>query len=129
MLPFSLCVVLQFTQPISAAILSYIFVGEKLSRLQWFSILFAMVGVIIMTNPQLIFFWTDGTRGFNRADYPNFNIGVCFALGHSVSSGFAYLFMRKMGTSVDPTAQTFQFGFLGILMGIPLLYFFDNNLE
>lgn len=87
------------------------------------------LGVLIITNPQLVFFWTDGERGFDPADFPNFNLGVVFALGHSISSGFAYLFMRKMGTLVDPNAQTFQFGLLGILMGIPMLLCFDNNLS
>ena len=50
-LPYSLSMVLAFTQPVAAAVINYFIGGERLNLLQWFALIFAMVGVIIMTNP------------------------------------------------------------------------------
>lgn len=86
-----------------------------------------MVGVIIMTNPQWIFFWTGGDRGFNMEDYPNFVPGVCFAVSHGMFSGFSYLCIRKMGAVIDPTAANFHFGFFILLSSIPCMLLFDNH--
>jgi hypothetical protein len=61
-----------------------------------------MLGVIIMTSPTTVFFWIEDSRGFNRDDYPNFKMGILAALISSISSGFAYLTMRKMGVRIDP---------------------------
>ena len=109
LLPFSLAVVLYFTQPISASIISFIFNGEKLSCLQIISIFFAMLGVIILTSPSLIFpFVTE--RSFKMEDYPYFYHGVVIALLGSISSGFAYLSMRKMGSSVNSVICPMYFG-------------------
>jgi len=116
LIPFSLGVVLMFTQPIWAAIFTFIFNGEKLKTLQWVSIFFAMFGVVIMTNPQLVFFWTEGERGFDMAEWPYFGLGVLTALGFAIQSGIAYLFMRKVGTAVNPTAGNFHFGVVSMFL-------------
>jgi drug/metabolite transporter (DMT)-like permease len=111
-LPFSLAVVLYFTQPISAAVVSYIFNGESLSPLQIISIFFAMFGVIVLTNPTFVFPFLspEDAIGYNKSDYPNFNLGVFFALFGSVMSGFAYLCMRKLGTTVHSVLNPLWFG-------------------
>ena len=72
MLPFGLAVVLYFTQPISAAVVNFIFNGEKLSALQIASIVFAMFGVVVLTMPTLVFpFLTEQQAiGYDKADYP-----------------------------------------------------------
>lgn len=61
-----------------------------------------MLGVVILTNPTFVFFWISEDRGFDLADYPYFGWGVVAACTNSVSSGFAYLCMRKLGGYVDP---------------------------
>ena len=51
-----------------------------------------------MTTPHYVFFWLDEIeRGFDVEDYPNFVEGVSAALASSVTSGFAYLYMRRIG--------------------------------
>jgi len=129
LLPFSLAIVLQFTQPISAALINYLFNGEKLSTLQWCSIFSAMFGVLCITDPGLLFPWLDIERGYNIKEYPYFGWGVFFALGHSVSSGFAYLAMRKMGTKIDATASTFHYGFFCLVTTIPAMFVMDKHLD
>ena len=51
LLPLSLAMVLFWTQPISAILLSRIFMGETLSNMQIFSVAAAMFGVVLLTNP------------------------------------------------------------------------------
>lgn len=54
MLPFSLAMILIFTAPISTAIVNFLFAGERLNTLEYVSIIFAMLGVVLMTNPGLL---------------------------------------------------------------------------
>lgn len=72
MLPLSLAVVLYFTQPISAAIINWLFNNEKLSGLQILSIVSALLGVLILTNPRFIFPWIDEAEAYSydMDDYP-----------------------------------------------------------
>lgn len=59
LLPFSLAMVLNFTQPIAATALNFIFLGERLNYFEYAAIIFAMLGVVIMTNPTAVFYWID----------------------------------------------------------------------
>merc|ERR1712113_483846 len=77
LMPLSLAIVLYYTQPISSSLLALIFNGEALSCLQIISILSAMAGVVMLTQPALLFPGIDkGEATFDRADYPHFNWGV-----------------------------------------------------
>ena len=42
--------------------------------------------------------------------YPHFTLGVILTLTGSICSGFAYLSMRKLGTSVSSVVTTMYFG-------------------
>ena len=55
MLTLSFAVSLYYTSPIITAIICYITLGEKLSKLEIIGIFSAMFGVILMTYPELIF--------------------------------------------------------------------------
>lgn len=68
-----------------------------------------MVGVIILMKPEWVFIWLDGSRGFDVADYPYFYLGCGIGLSSGITSGFAYLFMRRMGQDVDPSTSLFYF--------------------
>jgi drug/metabolite transporter (DMT)-like permease len=57
MMPFGIAIVLIFTQPIFVAIITNIVNKEVLTKFEYLSIFFAMLGVIMLTNPQWIFFW------------------------------------------------------------------------
>lgn len=86
-----------------------------------------MVGMVILTNPQFVFWWTDGKRGYDLEEYPNFGWGVVAALGNSVSSAIAYLFIRRIGSKVDPAATVCQFGAFAMVTGIPIMYIMAEN--
>jgi drug/metabolite transporter (DMT)-like permease len=107
MLPLSLAMVLFWTQPISAIILSRIFMGETLSNMQVFSVGAAMFGVVLLTNPQL---FTGGDSLIEFEKYPHFEVGVCLSLLGSLTTGAAYMMIRKMGTDVHSYLSPMYFG-------------------
>lgn len=80
-----------------------------MTRIQWLAVIFGLVGVVILMKPDWVFIWLDGTRGFDVADYPYFYLGCVFGLSSGISSGFAYLYMRRMGQDVDPSTSLFYF--------------------
>ena len=55
LLPFSLAIILNFTQPIAVTVINLIFLGEKLKAYEYISIAVAMLGVVILTSPSSIF--------------------------------------------------------------------------
>ena len=54
LMPISLAIVLYFTNPIMASIYSYIFIGEKLGVFDMIGIGVSMIGVVIISKPDLI---------------------------------------------------------------------------
>ena len=117
LLPLSLAVLLYFTQPVSASIINWIFNNESLSALQIVSLASAMLGVVILTNPTIVFpFLSDEeAHSYKLEDYEHFNLGVFVALFGSVCSGFAYLSMRKTGNSVHPLVSPMYFGAFSVV--------------
>jgi drug/metabolite transporter (DMT)-like permease len=117
LLPLSLAVLLYFTQPVSASIVNWIFNNESLSSLQIVSIASAMLGVVILTNPTMVFpFLSESdAHSYQLEDYEHFNLGVFVALFGSVCSGFAYLTMRKTGNSVHPLISPMYFGAFSVV--------------
>lgn len=128
MLPFSLAMVLNFTQPVSAAAINFIFGGERLGTFEYVSIMFAMLGVVIMSYPSAVFWWIDGERGFDMDEYPMFNWGIVSALSGSIGSGFAYLMMRRMGQNIDSAINPLYFGLFSIWTGMFMIWAFDDTL-
>ena len=56
-LPLSQTVTIYYVQPIFVALGCFVFLGERLSRLEMVSVFSAMFGVIMLTQPSLIFPW------------------------------------------------------------------------
>lgn len=108
LMPLSIAMVLYFTQPISTSVVSYFMAGEKLACLDTISIFSAMLGVVILTQPQILIPGIE-TRD-DSIGYPYYYFGVFFSLSGSVISGFAYYTMRQAGGLVNATVTTFYFG-------------------
>ena len=76
-----------------------------------------MLGVVFLACPGLIIpsMREDDPVLSRRAElYPQFGLGVAFALCGSLCSGFAYLTMRKLGTEVSSVTTTFYFGVFSV---------------
>lgn len=59
-------------------------------------------------------------------EYPNFGWGVVCCLLHSFTSGLAYMYMRKLGTDVDPNTSLFIFGLWTLVFGFATMLALDN---
>lgn len=96
LLPFSLAIVLIFTQPISTVVLCAVFGNEHLSLFEYFAIAFAMLGVVILMSPATVFFWIDPNtlKVHSQADYPYFYEGIAIAIIASITGGLISLFSR-----------------------------------
>jgi len=88
-----------------------------------------MFGVIIMTDPSLVFVWLHDHTRFDKDEYPNFSLGVFLALTHSFASGAAYLFMRRMKCDVDPSVSLFYFGAMCLIGSILPMLYFDSDIS
>lgn len=108
LMPISLAIVLYFTQPIFAGLFGYWFNGEKLSQLDIASSIFSLIGVIILSNPQMAFS-KEAHEDFAKT-YPYFFLGVLSALAGASSSAGAYVFMRRLGTRVSTPTKPMFFG-------------------
>ena len=54
LMPISLAIVLYFTQPVFASVFGFIFNGEKLNKFDIFGVIFSLMGVIIVSKPEII---------------------------------------------------------------------------
>ena len=59
-------------------------------------------------------------------DYPNFYIGVFFAMLGSIASGFAYLMMRRMGKDIDASLNPLWFGVFTTYGSVLICTIFDH---
>ena len=55
LIPLSLASSIFYAAPIVTSILSYFLLGEKLSKLEVISIFSSLFGVILLSNPELVF--------------------------------------------------------------------------
>jgi drug/metabolite transporter (DMT)-like permease len=99
-------ILLQYTAPIHAALFGAWFLGERASRLDWATILFALAGMALFFLDRLT---TAGLWG---------NI---VALGSGVSYGWLALFLRRQ-KSGSPMESVFLGNVLAALAGLPFLF-------
>jgi drug/metabolite transporter (DMT)-like permease len=69
-----------------------------------------MLGVVMLTNPSLLFPSLGDKFSYDSEKYPHFYLGVLVGLFGSLSSGFAYLMMRRMGTNIHSLHGPLYFG-------------------
>lgn len=88
------------------AFLCFLILGERLGKLEIVSIFSAMFGLILMTNPQVIFPSMEshlkgggGADGIYRTE-SDYKMGIFCALLGAVSGSFVYVVCRKLGNQV-----------------------------
>lgn len=99
-------ILLQYTAPIHAALFGAWFLGERASRLDWVTILAALLGM------ALFFFDRLTVAGF---------WGNIVALGSGLSFGWLALFLRRQ-KSVSPLESVFLGNVLAALVGFPFMF-------
>lgn len=85
-IPIGSAVSLRYIAPIFAALLAMVLLKEKIKHVQWFFIAITFGGVLVL-------------KGF---DTQINTIGLLYALGAAVFSGFVFILLRKIGTADHP---------------------------
>jgi len=91
-------------------IIGYIFLDEKMGKRDVVGVFVSMAGVILISNPDLL------NQKRDLEDYPYFYLGVASCLCGALSSGFAYLWMRKIGMNTHSSAKPMFFGIFSTIL-------------
>ena len=102
---------LRYIAPIFAMFFAMLFLKEKIKHIQWFFILIAFSGILLM-------------KGFDD----NLNtIGLLLILGSALFSGFVFIIIRKIGNHDHPVVVVHYFMlFAAIASGIFSVAFWKN---
>ena len=92
----------QYTYPIFLAFLSWLFLGEKLSLMEWIAILLGFAGILFVFRPDF------------SMSLRNHVIG----LGNALLTAIAYLAIRQLGQVYDTRAIVLSFMLSGIILPI-----------
>ncbi len=91
-LPLSEAYVLAFLAPVLVAILAFIFLGERLSRIGWIGVLLGFAGVIVALRPGVA----------------PMNLGHAAAVGSALLFAFSLIILRRAKTTESDTALVFS---------------------
>ncbi|RYH31247.1 DMT family transporter [archaeon] len=120
--------VLVMMSPVIAAIAGYFILGEPWRLPELLATILAITGGILVAKPPFIFGHHDSTIDVSASDY---FFGVMYSLMAALGAGFAYVFVRMLGTTAKmPWANvTFSQAIAQIVMSIPNLYLFHEKVQ
>eukprot|EP00347_Sterkiella_histriomuscorum_P011479 403372297 len=134
-LPLSQTITIYYVQPIFVAIACFVFLGERLAKLEVVSVFSAMFGVILLTQPQLIFpFLVEDTQTNNSTvddsleegvakNLSDYFFGVSLALFGAMSGACVYVVCRVIGKDLHVSVHSFYFAMMTGIGGFILHYF------
>jgi drug/metabolite transporter (DMT)-like permease len=111
-IPFAEATMLQYLNPMFTAVLAIIFLGERVQRATLACIVLSFTGLLIIVRPDFLF-------GQISSDYSLFAI-VAAILG-AFGSGIAYVLVRKLSASEDPSVIIIYFPLVALPLSIFLL--------
>ncbi|TVR00364.1 MAG: DMT family transporter [Deltaproteobacteria bacterium] len=111
-LPLADATVIQYMNPVFAAVLAALLLGERMRRRELLCILLSLVGVLAITRPEFLAPGL-GTR------LPPAVVGIA-VLGSVLSAG-AYVAVRKLGRTEDPLVTVFWFPFIALPLCLPIV--------
>lgn len=109
-LPLGEATLIQYTNPIFATILAALWVGERVRPGEMACLVAAMVGVVLITRPGVL---------FGSAAAPYLQRDVAVALLGAVCSGGAYAAVRKMGSGEHPAVVVFYLPLVTLPLALP----------
>ena len=101
-LPIAEATLLQYLNPIFTAILALIFLKESLKKSTLFSILLALIGLVITVYPNLY------------SDFSADRLGVLYGLGGAVFASIAYVIIRRLAQIEDTSVIIFYFPIIAL---------------
>lgn len=117
-LPLADATVIQYTNPVFTALIAALLLGEALRGREVMLTLGSLAGVVLVTRPSFLF----GGEGAGLAP-----MGVAAALAGAVFSASAYVTVRRLRNE-EPMVVVLWFGWVSLLLGLPLLALGDPRL-
>jgi len=114
-LPLAEATLLQYFYPIFTSILAFFILRERILKSTMVSIILSLVGLFIMADPDLL------PGGALQAATPLPTHGIIVALLGSLGTGTAYVIVRKLSKTEDPSVIIFYFPFIALPVSILLL--------
>lgn len=108
-LPLADATVIQYTNPVWAGLLAVPFLGERLRRREVVSVLVSMAGVALVMRPSFLFGHGVGLEPMT----------VLIGLLGAMSSGVAYVTVRKLGATEHPAVIVFYFSLVSAFAALP----------
>eukprot|EP01031_Cornospumella_fuschlensis_P044156 gene44156-53981_t len=120
--------VLVMMSPVIAAIAGYFILGEPWRVPEFLATVLAITGGVLVAKPPIIFGHDDGSSDISPSDY---FLGVMYSLMAALGAGFAYVFVRMLGTTAKmPWANvTFSQAIAQIVLSVPNLYLFHEKVQ
>jgi drug/metabolite transporter (DMT)-like permease len=109
-LPLADATVIQYTNPVFAALLAIPFLRERVGWRELLSVAVSLTGVLLIARPAFLF-------GTDELRLPAFALGV--ALMGAVFSGSAYVTVRKLGQTEHALTIIFYFSAISVLASLP----------
>lgn len=103
------------TQVFASAIAGYILLNETVSALEYVCMIGGFVGVLVLTNDNLL--GAEDKRAelrdlLDRMNYPHYSLGVFMGVMFTIFSAMNFYEMRRMGNDVHSSIKTFYYGFV-----------------
>lgn len=115
-IPFAEATMLQYLNPMFTAVLAVLFLGERIQGSTLLCIVLSFTGLIVIVRPDFLF-------GDSSSDYSW--LAVVAAIGGAFGSGVAYVLVRKLSVSEDPSVIIIYFPLVALPVSLILL---GNNL-
>jgi drug/metabolite transporter (DMT)-like permease len=112
-IPFAESVVLQHLNPIFAALLAALFLGERIGARLAVATVLCLAGVLAITRPGTLF------GGSDAADHLP-ALGLAAGLAGAVCSSLVFVLIRSFGSREDPLVIVFYFPLVTVPVVVPL---------
>lgn len=109
-LPLADATVIQYTNPIFAALIAVPVLGERVRAKEVVSVLVALAGVVLVTQPAFLF-----GGGGPKLD----PLAVTVGLVGAVFSAAAYVTVRRLRATEDPMVIVFYFALISVIASLP----------
>lgn len=109
-LPFAESVVLQHLNPIFAALLAALVLGERIGARLALATLLCLAGVVAITRPATLFGGSEHLPA----------LGVAAGIAGAISSSLVFVLIRSFGSREDPLVVVFYFPLVTVPVVLPL---------
>ncbi len=107
-LPLAEATLLQYLHPVFTSLLAFAFIKETIQRSTVVCIVLSLAGLLIMVQPAFLF----GALATRNASLPLLGVGA--ALLGALGSGAAYVLVRRLSSTEDPSVIIFYFPFIAL---------------